>query len=106
MESFLKINKNVKKLTCATLGSLKLEESYIDKFKEKNIRIVEMESTTLFSASAHINRKALAFFYVTDIINKKPFYEDLADADKLKLSSSIKSATNILCKFIEKNLSA
>lgn len=106
VENFLKVNKNIKKLACATLGSLKLEEGYIDKFKEKNIQIVEMEAAALFSASAYINRKALALFYVTDIINKKPFYEELADADKLKLSSSIKSAANILCKFIEKNLSA
>ena len=106
MENFLKANKDIKKLTCATLGSLKLEEGYADRLKEKNIKIVEMECSALFSASRHTGKKAMALFYVTDIIHKKPFYKDLTNDDKSKLSSSIKSAANILCEFIEKNLSA
>ncbi|MBU4590234.1 MAG: hypothetical protein KKG01_04855 [Candidatus Omnitrophica bacterium] len=106
MENFLKANKDIKKLTCATLGSLKLEEGYIDRLKEKNIKIVEMECSALFSASKHTGKKAMALFYVTDIIHKKPFYKDLANDDKMKLSSSIRSAADILCDFIEKNLSA
>lgn len=106
MKNLLKVNKGIKKLTCATLGSLKLEEGYIDRFKEKNIQIVDMELSALFSAARHIKRKATALFYVTDIINKKPFYKDLDSKDKSNLASSIKSASDILCNFIKKNLSA
>jgi len=106
LENFLKVNKRyaIKKLCCATTGSLKLEEDYIDLFKEKQIQIVDMECAALFSASKYIGKHAMSLFYVTDIINKKPFYMNLNPEEKLALSSSIKSAAHILCEFI-KNLS-
>ena len=107
-EGFLEANegRGIQKVSCATLGSLKLEQDYIAIFKERDIRIVDMECSALFSASIHINKKAMALFYVTDIINKKPFYTNLTAEEKIVLSSSIKSSTHILCEFIEKNLSA
>ena len=105
LEKFLKTN-NIKKTTCATLASLKLEEDYISRFTKRNIQVVDMECSCVFSASKHISRNAMALFYITDIINKKPFYVDLNYEDKLKLSSSIKSAANILCNFIEENLNS
>ena len=92
-----------KKVTCATLASLKLEEDYIERFEEKNIQVVDMECSALFSASRHVKKRAIAFFYITDIINKKPYYKDLSHLDKSILLASIKSAANILCKFTEKN---
>ena len=106
LESFLKANEahNIKKVTCLTLGSLKLEEDYAGLFKENEIQVVDMESSAFFSASKHIGRKAMALFYVTDIINKKPFYIPLNAQDKLTIFSSIKSSANILCEFIKKNL--
>ncbi|MBU1147528.1 MAG: hypothetical protein KKD11_04180 [Candidatus Omnitrophica bacterium] len=94
----------VKKVTCATLGSLKLEEGYRDSFEAKEIQVVDMETSAIFSAAQHIGKKAIALFYITDIINKKPFYRGLSAADRLRLSSSIKSASNILCDLIKKNL--
>ncbi|MFC1623952.1 hypothetical protein ACFL28_01345 [Candidatus Omnitrophota bacterium] len=108
IENFLTIKKacDIKKVTCITLGSLKLEEDYIDTFKEKEIQVVDMECSALFSASKYIKRASMAFLYVTDIINKKPFYMDLKREDRLTLSSSIKASTHILCKFIEENLSS
>ncbi|MBU4458080.1 MAG: hypothetical protein KJ902_04985 [Candidatus Omnitrophica bacterium] len=98
------INNKVKKVTCASLGSLKLEEGYIDIFKEKNIDVADMECAALFSAVRCIKKKAAALFYVTDIINKKPFYRNLTTEDQRILSLSIKSAINILCKLTEENL--
>lgn len=103
LENLLKF-KNVKIVTCATLGSLKLEEDHIDIFKEKKIQVVDMEASALFSAAKLIDRKAAALFYITDIINKKPFYEKLEDKDKSALLSSIKSGSRLLCEFIKKNL--
>ena len=106
IKSFLKAYKkcNIEKVACATLGSLKLEESYVSLFEEKNIQVVDMECSAFFSASKHIGKNAMAFFYITDIINKKPFYRNISQEERLSLSSSIKSATRILCEFIEKNL--
>ena len=108
LESFLNENKthNIKKVACLTLSSLKLEEDYLDLFREKQIQALDMECSALFSASRHIGRKGMALFYVTDIIDKKPFYRALTREDKSVLSSSIKSATNILCEFIKKNLNS
>jgi len=105
-ENFLETNKksDIKKVACATLGSLKLEENYVALFGEKDIQVVDMECSAFFSASKHIGRNAMAFFYITDIINKKPFYRNVSLEERLSLSSSIKSATRILCEFIEKNL--
>ncbi|MDP8229755.1 MAG: hypothetical protein P9L93_01470 [Candidatus Gorgyraea atricola] len=94
----------VKKVTCATLGSLKLEEGYRDSFEAKEIQVVDMEASAVFSAASHIGKKAVALFYITDIINKKPFYKGLSATDRLELFSSIKSASNILCNLIKKNL--
>ena len=98
------INNKVKNVTCASLGSLKLEEGYIDIFKEKGIDVVDMECAALFSAAGSVKKKALALFYVTDIINKEPFYRDMTTKDQGILSLSIKSAINILCKLTKENL--
>jgi purine-nucleoside phosphorylase len=96
--------RNVKKVKCATMGSLKLEEEYLDLFKQKSVQTVDMECSAFFSASLHARKKAIALFYVSDIINKKPFYADLGKEDKTNLSSAVKSAADILCEFIKKNL--
>jgi purine-nucleoside phosphorylase len=80
MENFLKRYGNIKKATCATLGSLKLEEGMTGLFKEKGINVVDMECSGVFSAALHIKRKAIALFYITDIINEKPFYYEIGRA--------------------------
>ena len=78
---------------------------YVALFKKRGIDIVDMECSALFSASEYIHRQAMALFYITDIINKKPFYRDLRPEERSILSSSIKSGAHILCEFIKKNLS-
>ena len=103
-KSLLEKLPEVKKVTCATLSSLKLEEKYMDLFEQKGIQVVDMECSAIFSAARHIRKKAMALFYITDIINKKPFYKGLSATDRLRLSSSIKSASNILCNLIKENL--
>ena len=99
--SFLNNNKNIQKVNCATLGSLKLEEENMDLFKEKNIQVVDMECSSLFSAASHNGIKAMALFYVSDIIKEKPFYKKFREEDKEKLLSSIKSGIKSLCSFIK-----
>lgn len=100
-ESFLDNNKDVEKVICATLGSLKLEEENMDLFAEKNIQVVEMECSGLFSAASHKNIKAMALFYVSDILNEKPFYSQFDPNDKLRLLSSIKSGIKSICSFVK-----
>jgi len=100
MESFLNDNKDTGKVTCATLGSLKLEEDNMDLFAEKNIQVVEMECSGLFSAADNKKIKAMALFYVSDILNEKPFYCQFKPDDKLKVLSSIKSGIKSICRFV------
>jgi purine-nucleoside phosphorylase len=104
IEEFLKSRKKTKiqKVRCATMGSLKLEENLAGFFKQKNIEILDMECSALFSASKLIKKRAMALFYVRDIIGEKPFYEALKDEEKTALSSSIESAAHIICEFIKK----
>jgi len=91
----------IQKVTCVTLGSLKLEEENIRLFKEKAIDIVDMECSAIFSAANYLGLKAMALFYVTDIINKKPFYMPLSAEDSSTLTGSIKNAADILYQFIK-----
>ncbi|MFH1854114.1 MAG: hypothetical protein ABH815_02255 [Candidatus Omnitrophota bacterium] len=90
-------------INCATLGSLKLEENLVGLLRKKDIHAVDMECSSVFSASKYIKRKATALFYVTDIINKKPFYSKLSDRDKSALYLSIKTSCHAICDFIKNN---
>jgi len=101
VESFLNYYKNAQKVTCATLGSLKLEEEYASLFADKNIQVVDMECSGFFSAATQKNIKAMALFYVLDIINEKSFYNKLSVEDEIRLLSSIKSSAQCLCSFIK-----
>lgn len=101
VELFMNNNKGVQKVNCATLGSLKLEEENLDLLAEKNIQVVDMECSSLFSAAGCKNLKAMALFYISDIINEKPFYEKFSSGDKTRLSGSIKSAVKSICSFVK-----
>lgn len=89
--------EQVKQVICATVGSLKLEEENesIRSFAE----VVDMECSAFFSAANHIKRKAIAIFYISDIVNHKPFYLGLGQKEKLALRSSIAKSTELLCGF-------
>ena len=102
--SLLRQFPEAKKVICATLGSLKLEEKLTEEFVQKKIQVVDMECSACFSAAASIKKKALALFYITDIVNKKPFHEKLEHSDNKTLKDSIKSASCLLRDFIEKSL--
>jgi len=101
LESFLNDNEGVQKVSCATLGSLKLEEESGDLFTEKNIQVVDMECSSIFAAGTHKHLKTIALFYISDIINEKPFYTELGPDEKLRLLSSIASGVKSICRFIK-----
>lgn len=91
--------KNIPKVNCATFGSLKLEKDYLNLLGQKDIAVVDMECSAFYAAANHINRRALAFFYVCDIIGKKDFYAPLTPKDSSSVSATIKKAAVILQKF-------
>ena len=103
LESFLKTNnQHVKKVVCASVGSLNLEEENIDLFRTKGIEAIDMECSAVFAASKHINCRAMTLLYVSDILIEKPFYMRLNKKEELSINSSIKNAVKILCDFIKK----
>ncbi|MFH1478239.1 MAG: hypothetical protein ABIG92_00505 [Candidatus Omnitrophota bacterium] len=103
-EKFLEdnISSSIKKVTCATLASLLLEEGYIDRFSSLGIDVVDMECSALFSAASKAGLNAMALFYITDIINVKPFYVPLEGKEKDRLSGSISLSLDLIWKFIQK----
>ena len=84
-------------VTGMSIGSLKCEDFYKEFFVEKDIEVVDMECSAFFSAANYIQKKAVALLYVTDIIDKKLFFEPLGPQDKLQIDKAIQTA----CKAIQ-----
>ena len=93
-------------VTCATVSSLKLEEERKGGWLKQGIEAVDMECSAFFAAASHCGFKAIALFYLTDIIGVKPFYQKMGLKDEAKIFLARKMASGILCKFIQENLPA
>jgi hypothetical protein len=100
-ESFLRTSQKlgVRKVSCSTISSLRLEPDLLDSFIEKAIDVVDMECSAFFSASNYTGLEAVALFYVSDIIKKKPFYKTLEPVLKTKLSTAIEKSSHLLGTF-------
>lgn len=99
-------NDNLSRVTCATLSSLKLEEEMTDFFMAKGIDVVDMECSAFFSAAGYTGIRAASLFFVSDVINHKPFYMDLEPDLKSKFYSALKISAKLLCAFTGKNSNA
>lgn len=107
LADFLKYGQRagLKKVNCATLASLKLEEQMTDLFIRESIDVVDMECSAFFSAAAFCGLNAIACFYISDIIKDKPFYLSLDSDSKSALSCAIKKAAGLVCEFAKKKFS-
>ncbi len=107
-KEFMEANRagGLEKTVCSTVPSLKLEEERVKLFIEKRVDVVDMECSAFFSASKYSGLRAIAFFYISDIIKGVPFYAELEPDLKSRLSLSIKKAVDLLCEFIKGNLTA
>jgi hypothetical protein len=85
---------------CATVNSLLLEERYTDIFKKMGVSCVDMESSLVLNAAAHIGKKAAVLMYVSDIIGKKPLYNGLMPGEQLRLEQSRRALAGLLMEFI------
>ncbi|PIQ89944.1 MAG: hypothetical protein COV72_00525 [Candidatus Omnitrophica bacterium CG11_big_fil_rev_8_21_14_0_20_42_13] len=101
LDCLLRLKPRLKKVICATVGSLKLEDGN-PIFNKYGINIADMECSAFFAASGYIKRAAAAIFYISDIIGKKPFYSKYGPADKKAISRAVESAAEIICQ-ISKN---
>ena len=101
-QSFSNLDKeeHLSDTICASLGSLKLEDQFKDLLQQLSVQIVDMECSAFFSAARFVKKRALAFFYVNDIIGEKPFYEQYSAEDKQRLSKGIQLGLQTLREFV------
>lgn len=92
----------VDEVTCMTLSSLKLEEGLVEEFKDNKIDVLEMECSAFFAAASKIRLPAMGLFYVSDVVGKKPFHEDLSASDKQAVKAGMKNGIKALCGFMRK----
>jgi nucleoside phosphorylase len=89
------------KTNSASVGSLILESNFLNWFKEKEISVVDMESSVIFSSTRYINKSAIALMYVTDFI-KQDIAISVEAADKQKILTSRKGLAQALVRFCDR----
>ncbi|MDD3065443.1 MAG: hypothetical protein PHI20_01400 [Endomicrobiaceae bacterium] len=101
-EFLLKNSKlDIQHVKCATTSSLFLEKKYKDWFSKNKINAVDMECSSVFSASCSINKKAIALFYITDIVGvNEPFGNDVEQSQKSAILKARQALAKSICNFI------
>ena len=87
-------------VTCATFGSLELEESYLPNLIERDVDVVDMECSAFFNAASYVQRPAVALFYVTDIIGEKNFLAPLTPQEQDRIKTAQKTGVRLISEFV------
>ncbi|MDD5656748.1 MAG: hypothetical protein PHF00_05780 [Elusimicrobia bacterium] len=88
--------------TCATVGSLALEESFLPRFRALGVNCLDMECSAVFSAAEKAGKRALALLYVSNRVPDKPWHEQLDRADILRLGRARRDLAALLTGFIKR----
>ncbi|MFA6319161.1 MAG: hypothetical protein WC943_17245 [Elusimicrobiota bacterium] len=88
--------------TCATVGSLALEEAHLPRFRSLGVDCLDMECSTVFSASKKTGKSALALLYVSNRVPDKPWHEQLSQRDIQRLGRSRRDLAATLKGFISR----
>jgi len=86
--------------TCATVGSLALEETHLPRFRALGVNCLDMECSAVFSASTQVRKRALALLYVSNSVPDKPWHEELDRRDIQRLGRCRKELAALLLGFI------
>ncbi|MBU0469329.1 MAG: hypothetical protein KKD07_01920 [Candidatus Omnitrophica bacterium] len=90
LEKLINISSaNIETIQCASIGSISLENEYKEFFLENNISALDMECSAFFNAAKHINRKAIALFYATDILGTNDPFDKPSEEHKTAIDTSI-----------------
>lgn len=92
--------ENIQEVSCATFGSLKLEEKYKNYFVKNGIEALDMECSAFFHAAKAIRRKAFALLYATDVIGEKPLFSPASAEHKSSVLKTVKKAGSLLSSFL------
>lgn len=97
-----KISSNkLPEVTCLTVGSLKLEEEYLERLRYGSIDIVDMETAAFFAAAEFVRKKAVAILFVTDILKSFPYYNVLKRENRALLKSLTRKASSVVYELIK-----
>jgi purine-nucleoside phosphorylase len=101
--NFLQKNREeqISTVSCCTVSSLVLEEERHEDLIYKGIDVVDMECSAFFTGAESVNLKALALFFISDIIGKKPFYLSLSIKDKLTILNAGKRAAKLIYRYFK-----
>jgi len=95
-------DKSIPPVSCVSFGSMELEDNYRPLFSRLGTDVIEMECAALFNAARHINKKALAILFVSDVLGEKPFWRQPDVKDKKRLAGGVRQACEAI-KFYVKN---
>ncbi|MCB9747870.1 MAG: hypothetical protein H6755_05615 [Candidatus Omnitrophica bacterium] len=93
-------SQNIQFLQGCSFGSLALEEQYLNFFKNHNFQFIDQEAAACFSAAAHIKKRALALFFISDILPHVPYYLALNDKQQKSINQTIQKISTILLKLV------
>ena len=74
------------------MGSLTMESSLKEFLINQNIDVMDMECSAFFHAAHYTKKKAMALFYASDILEKKPLFEKNTQEEKFSINEAIKNA--------------
>ncbi len=88
-----------REVSCATLGSIKLETLYREFFKRNGVDVLEMECSAFFNAARHIRARAAGVFYVSDILEGRHVFEPSSEAYLQDMKKAQQTACRIIREF-------
>ncbi|MCB4792134.1 MAG: hypothetical protein LHV68_09625 [Elusimicrobia bacterium] len=93
-------SSDIIKGACLSVGSLKLEEEYLDLLKNHKIKVVDMETAAFLAAANYVKKPAVSLLYVTDILKSNPFYGTFKKENMETVRNAARSAAKILYAYI------
>lgn len=94
-------NTNIQPVHCASIGSIVCESALADKFRQKNIDVLDMECSSIFSAAQSIGIHAAALLYITDIIGQTSPYNIPDDSDRKAIQTAQTEIITTITQFSE-----
>ena len=92
-------DRHINQATCLSVGSLKLEEDYVNLIGDASVDVIDMETASFFAAAEFARKNALSLLYITDILGKQPYYRSLKKenlpAIKKIVNASIQNAVEL-----------
>ena len=83
------------------LFTIDIRERFDNEIKRRSdIDVLDMECSALFSAARKVGIKAIAVFYVTDILFEKHVLRQVPPEEQRTINDSIQKAQRSICAFL------